>query len=63
MPTYTVNPEAPQPPGWLDVVLEMRKRRVAAIEKLEAMRKSTVFVFWNLDDLKREDFFTLCGFP
>jgi hypothetical protein len=47
---------------WLDVVLEMRQRRVALIEKLEARRKSKVFVFWNLDGLKLDDFFTLADF-
>jgi hypothetical protein len=44
---------------WADDVLQMRKRRVAAIEKLEKMRDSTVFVFWNLDELRGDDFLTL----
>jgi Serine dehydrogenase proteinase len=62
VPTHTVTADTPPSPGWLDVVLAMRRRRVAAIAKLEAMRNSIVFVFWNLDDLKREDFFTLADF-
>jgi len=47
---------------WLDVVLEMRQRRAALIGKLEARRNSKIFVFWNLDELKRDDFFTLADF-
>ena len=44
---------------WLDAVLQMRKRRIEVIEKLEKIRDSTIFVFWNLDELQRDDFVTL----
>jgi len=37
----------------------MRQRRIKAIKNLQKIRDSAVFVFWNLDELKREDFFTL----
>nr|VFJ75683.1 MAG: Serine dehydrogenase proteinase [Candidatus Kentron sp. FM]VFJ75859.1 MAG: Serine dehydrogenase proteinase [Candidatus Kentron sp. FM]VFK22593.1 MAG: Serine dehydrogenase proteinase [Candidatus Kentron sp. FM] len=37
----------------------MRKQRIAMIERLQQERDSIVFVYWNLDELKREDFFTL----
>lgn len=47
---------------WLDLVLQMRQRRAEVIEKLEKIRNSKVFVFWNLDELKRDDFFTLADF-
>jgi ClpP class serine protease len=52
-------PSADTPSAWLDSVLKMRQSRVRAIEKLQQIRDSIVFVFWNLDELKREDFFTL----
>jgi hypothetical protein len=53
-------PTAPSdPPSWLNSVLEMRRARVKAIEEVERIRKSKVFTFWNLDELKQEDFFTL----
>ena len=47
---------------WLDIVLQMRQRRAEVIEKLEKIRDSKVFVFWNLDELKLDDFFTLADF-
>jgi hypothetical protein len=54
---------ASQPsPNWSDQILHKRKRRVELIEKLERLRQSKVFVFWNLDELKRDDFFTLADF-
>lgn len=43
----------------LDTVLEMRQSRIRTIEALEQKRNSRIFVLWNLDELKREDFFTL----
>lgn len=43
----------------LDVLLEKRERRILIIKELQELRQSTVFVFWNLDELTREDFFTL----
>src|SRR5215467_12774140 len=47
--------------GALDTAAQMRKSRVEAIEKLEKIRDSTVFVFWNLDELQRGDFFILAN--
>jgi hypothetical protein len=46
-------------PGWLDELLSMRHRRIELIEDLEKIRNSKVFVFWNLDELKYDDFFSL----
>jgi hypothetical protein len=43
----------------LDIVAEMRQRRVALIRQLQELRNSCIFVLWNLDELKREDFFML----
>jgi hypothetical protein len=37
----------------------MRERRVSAINRLQELRESVVFVFWNLDQLKQDDFFSL----
>jgi hypothetical protein len=45
--------------SWLQNVLDLRQERVQAIEKLESLRKSSVFVYWNLDELSQEDFFSL----
>jgi Serine dehydrogenase proteinase len=55
-------PETPDPgaePSWLDSLLEMRTQRVNAIKTLQDRHGSTIFVFWNVDQLKQEDFFTL----
>jgi Serine dehydrogenase proteinase len=46
-------------PGWLDTLLQMRQRRIELISKLEKMRGSKVFVFWNLDELRYDDFLSL----
>lgn len=46
-------------PIWLAKVLEKRQRRISAIREIERLRDSVVFVLWNLDELKRDDFFTL----
>lgn len=46
-------------PAGVDWLAELRQNRVAAIKHLQDVRKTTVFVFWNLDGLRREDFFTL----
>ncbi len=46
-------------PSGLDTVIEMRRRRSSLIRELQEIRKSTIFVYWNLDELTREDFFTL----
>jgi hypothetical protein len=49
-------------PNWFDLVLNMRKRRRRAISALEEERNSTVVVYWNMDELKLDDFFTLADF-
>jgi len=46
-------------PSGLDVLLEMRQARAKVIRDIEKERDSRVFVLWNMDELKREDFFTL----
>ena len=59
----TSNDPAGQPtPRWLELLLKMRHRRVEIIKKLEKVRNSNVIIFWNLDELKQEDFFTLADF-
>ena len=40
-------------------VLEMRQRRKQAIQRVQDIRKSFVFVYWNLDELRPDDFFSL----
>ena len=45
--------------SWLETLLDMRKSRVSAIRKIQELRNSFVFVLWSLDELRREDFFTL----
>lgn len=52
MTLYSVLPQ-------IDISIELRERRVRLIRQLQEGRSSRVFVLWNLDDLKREDFFTL----
>lgn len=51
--------EPTQSPDWLEVMLDMRQRRVRAIQDLAKLRGTKVFVFWNLDELKNADFFML----
>lgn len=43
----------------IEAALQLRKQRVKAIQQLQELRKSTVFVLWTIDDLKHKDFFTL----
>lgn len=43
----------------LNIIIEMRKNRIDAIQELQTVRNSTIFVLWNMDQLKQEDFFTL----
>ncbi len=43
----------------LDLLLEMRQARIKALKELQEERESFIFVLWNMDELKREDFFTL----
>ncbi len=43
----------------LDRFIEMRQSRIDALKILQAERDSFMFVLWNMDELKREDFFTL----
>lgn len=48
--------------SWLSRVLALREERIAAIAALEAIRETAVFVLWNIDALRREDFVTLADF-
>ena len=43
----------------LDILLEMRQARIEALKELQEERNSFIFVLWNMDELKRENFFTL----
>ncbi|HEX9735053.1 MAG TPA: hypothetical protein VGG06_24030 [Thermoanaerobaculia bacterium] len=58
MAAADTTPPEPTPP-WFELLLELRERRIAAIKELQNLRDSVVFVLWNLDELKREDYFTL----
>jgi len=43
----------------LDVLLEMRQTRIDILRELQEERNSFIFVFWNMDEIKQADFFTL----
>jgi hypothetical protein len=61
-PDATGSPDPPPPPPtdpWLDRLLVLRDRRIAAIKALQEVRNSFVFVFWNIDELMFEDFSVL----
>jgi hypothetical protein len=57
-----VSDEEQAAPGWLETLLQMRQRRIKLIGQIEQMRSSNVFVFWNLDELKYDDFLSLAEF-